>query len=362
MFASTRPNQLTALRRPQVLLPKFLQHDLWERRGNVPALTLLLQAYLARAAPAVVARGYLPPLLGIFQKLLAVPRTAPDAYALLAALLAHVPLADLQPYVGQVFVLLFKVLTGPRKSTRNTVAFLGTLARFAAWHGPEPAAAAMEAAAAGAAVQVLGQVAPRNVGHVAGREDRRAVAIGFARFLAEWPPLLQARTAAGCAALQMLISGACMYARDIAPGRWQCSTHLPAPGRCAYDAVCGTSSHTLPVLTQATATPLNASQHTSLQMQQREQWVALLDAVLDWLKRGAASEAADAVDNSALAASLEELAEYGSEFNKLSNVAILPPAVCPQVRHWSRLVNSVWLVVLSGHSHIVPTFCVLAGH
>lgn len=46
------------------IFPPLLTPTFWERSGNIPALVRLLQAYLARAAPDVVSRGYLQVRLG----------------------------------------------------------------------------------------------------------------------------------------------------------------------------------------------------------------------------------------------------------------------------------------------------------
>ena len=48
----------------------------------------LLQAYLSRAAPEVVARGYLTPVLGVFQKLIASKAHDHDGFAILDTLIA----------------------------------------------------------------------------------------------------------------------------------------------------------------------------------------------------------------------------------------------------------------------------------
>jgi exportin-2 (importin alpha re-exporter) len=53
------------------VFPPLLAPLYWERPGNVPPLTRLLQAYLAKAGDLVVSGGHLPPLLGVFQKLIA---------------------------------------------------------------------------------------------------------------------------------------------------------------------------------------------------------------------------------------------------------------------------------------------------
>lgn len=180
----------------QTMLPLFLRHDYWERKGNIPALTMLLQAYLRRTAPAIVAKGYLEPVLGIFAKLLAISRHYAEAYALLQAVLAHVPPADLQRYLPSIFKMLFGALTGPQKSTKNTCAFIVTVCKMACWHGAAAAAGALDAAQPNASAAILSQVMPNNLAHISGREAKRAVGIAVARFLSEHEPLLAVRTRA----------------------------------------------------------------------------------------------------------------------------------------------------------------------
>ena len=52
------------------LLPPVLNAALWTRKANVPALALLLQAYLRKGGVTVANLGFITPALGIFQKLL----------------------------------------------------------------------------------------------------------------------------------------------------------------------------------------------------------------------------------------------------------------------------------------------------
>ena len=53
-----------------MLLGPFLSPLIWERRGNIPALTRLLQAYLMKGAAEIAASNQLQGILGVFQKLL----------------------------------------------------------------------------------------------------------------------------------------------------------------------------------------------------------------------------------------------------------------------------------------------------
>jgi exportin-2 (importin alpha re-exporter) len=56
----------------KVLFPPCLSPSLWDRKGNIPALTRLLQAYLQHGASEIVSLGQLVGLLGVFQKLISV--------------------------------------------------------------------------------------------------------------------------------------------------------------------------------------------------------------------------------------------------------------------------------------------------
>ena len=53
------------------------------------------QAYLSRAGPELVSRGYLPGVLGVFQKLVASKAHDHEGLAILTALVEHLELAAL---------------------------------------------------------------------------------------------------------------------------------------------------------------------------------------------------------------------------------------------------------------------------
>ena len=55
----------------RALFPPLLSPALWERRGNVPALTDLFVAYISRGMAEIVSSGHITGVLGVFQKLLA---------------------------------------------------------------------------------------------------------------------------------------------------------------------------------------------------------------------------------------------------------------------------------------------------
>lgn len=74
------------------MLKPFLQQHYWVRQGNIPALVILMQAYLLKAAAAIVEKDFVNPLLGIFQMVLSRPRHFEHATALLTSIVAYVPM------------------------------------------------------------------------------------------------------------------------------------------------------------------------------------------------------------------------------------------------------------------------------
>ena len=69
------------------LLPPLLTAPLWNRKGNVPALAQLLQAYLHKGGSYIASRhDLLMPLLGIVQKLLSTKGQEEFAFDLLRAM------------------------------------------------------------------------------------------------------------------------------------------------------------------------------------------------------------------------------------------------------------------------------------
>ena len=62
----------------------------------------LLQAYLRKAAPQIVAANQLQGLLGVFQKLIASKALDHEGYKLLDSILEHVRLAGLQQFLPTV--------------------------------------------------------------------------------------------------------------------------------------------------------------------------------------------------------------------------------------------------------------------
>ncbi|CAN0158653.1 unnamed protein product, partial [Ectocarpus sp. 8 AP-2014] len=72
------------------LFAPLLSPSVWERKGNIPAVTRLLQAYLSKNAVAVVEWGSLAGVLGTFQKLLSTRANEAYAFQLLGTIIVNV--------------------------------------------------------------------------------------------------------------------------------------------------------------------------------------------------------------------------------------------------------------------------------
>lgn len=99
------PGELPAFYMSSLFQP-LLAPLFWERAGNVPALTRLMQAYLTKAAPRIVAANQLPGLLGVFQKLIASKALDHEGYKLLDSMMEHVRLDGLQQYLPTIWQLM----------------------------------------------------------------------------------------------------------------------------------------------------------------------------------------------------------------------------------------------------------------
>ena len=78
-------------------------------------------------------------------------------------------------------------------------------------------------------------------------------------------------------------------------------------------------------------------------VQAGQPWATLLEALLRWHSN--APPPAEALDNSALAETLQEAMEFSNEFSKLANAHIAPPPLLPQVRRRFVLCGGAFVVL-----------------
>ncbi|KER20643.1 hypothetical protein T265_15265, partial [Opisthorchis viverrini] len=92
------------------LLPRLLVPTLWDQRGNVPALARLMQSYVLHDIEEVLSSNKLSAMLGVYQRLIQSSLHDTHAFALLGALVLAVPKPTLEPFLRQIFMVIFRRL------------------------------------------------------------------------------------------------------------------------------------------------------------------------------------------------------------------------------------------------------------
>jgi len=169
----------------KALFPPLLTPVLWNKRGNVPALTDLLVAYLRKGAAFILESGHLPSLLSLWQRLMSVKNQDQFAFQILNAIFLNVPLHVLQPFMVPI---LTGALTHVHASKAIRVArmFVHSASLFAGRHGPAALEGAMESLGAGTFVGVLDGVFAATGNRITGENSRKEAAVGITRILCEF--------------------------------------------------------------------------------------------------------------------------------------------------------------------------------
>ncbi|EIE27359.1 Cse1-domain-containing protein [Coccomyxa subellipsoidea C-169] len=175
----------------------------WERPGNVPALTRLLQAYLVKAGAQIAQQGLLQGVLGIFQKLVASKAHDQEGFRILEGLITHMPPESLQQYMPTVWSLLFQRLQAA-KTSRFVRGFLVFLSHYIVQRGPGALAASVDAVQPGILLVLLQQVWLPNMASVRGETEEKLMAVATTKLVCELPAL---QTAEGAALWGQLLGG-----------------------------------------------------------------------------------------------------------------------------------------------------------
>ncbi|KAK4047158.1 importin-alpha export receptor [Microbotryomycetes sp. JL201] len=180
----------------KALLPPLLTPTLWEARGNVPALVRLLRAFLSKGAQSIVASNQLPPMLGIFQHLVASKGTDQFGFELLEAIYEFVPFESIRQYMSNpVFVLLLTRLQGS-KTDKFSQGLLKLICLLAAINKPGVDTDGVIAMVDGVQPGLFGQVLPVLLPEAlkAPLKDRKVIAVGLSNLLTQSNTMFTAPT------------------------------------------------------------------------------------------------------------------------------------------------------------------------
>lgn len=98
----------------QPLLSPVLMPNLWEQRGNVPALARLLSALVLRSSSEMVANNQIEPVLGIFQKLVSTKVYESYGFDLLETVISTFPTSSLDQYWVSILNIILTRLQKPQ--------------------------------------------------------------------------------------------------------------------------------------------------------------------------------------------------------------------------------------------------------
>ena len=171
------------------LFAPLLSASLWEKKGNVPALARLMQAYVRKGAGELL--PHLVRILAVFQKLLASRATETSAFEILNSVIVHFPKTELTPVIPEILRLLFTRLQSgrtPRYVSLVTM-FFGI---FAGHFGGQAFLESVEGLQQGMGAMVLREIwNPRLMNApLTNRVEAKAHAVGLTRLLCDSPILL----------------------------------------------------------------------------------------------------------------------------------------------------------------------------
>lgn len=99
------------------LLPPVLTLDLYNSRGNVPALVRLLTAIIPRGASHIMSNNQLEPILVIFQKLVSSKANEALGFDLIETVVGSIPVTALQPYLKPMLQIMLTRLSNSKTET-----------------------------------------------------------------------------------------------------------------------------------------------------------------------------------------------------------------------------------------------------
>lgn len=101
------------------LFQPLLTPALWESKGNVPALTRLVCAYVFKGGKQIIAKGHLLGILGVFQKLISSKANEHYGFLLMGSLVEFAGADALRAHIVEVFNILLMRLQNS-KTVRYT--------------------------------------------------------------------------------------------------------------------------------------------------------------------------------------------------------------------------------------------------
>jgi len=191
----------------QGIFGAILSPTIWETRANVPALVMLLEAYLLKGGDQLFATDdKIDQLFRIFQQLLALKSTEDLSFELMQCVVSFLPFEKIQVKVTDVMRLSLMKYSQTRSPmlAQSFVTFCGVLLGK---RGPIALMQCVEPVQAGMFQRVVAQIMVPTMPKLTKAFSRKAVAIGVSRLLSEFQQNLDEPTwALICVAQVQLLS------------------------------------------------------------------------------------------------------------------------------------------------------------
>eukprot|EP00804_Cyclotella_cryptica_P016814 CCRYP_001807-RB/>CCRYP_001807-RB protein AED:0.02 eAED:0.02 QI:1248/1/1/1/1/0.66/3/146/675 len=172
------------------LLPPLLTPALWERKGNIPALSRLLVAYLSKGSAEIVQHKLLLGILGVFQKLIASKSSEAYAFDLLRAIVLSMPQEAFMPQMKDILqILMMRLQQG--KTTKYVGLITHFFALFVGKFGSQTFHNQLNLIQPGLGLMIVNQVwVPRLQAAPPTRLEAKTQIIGLTKLLCEAPAIL----------------------------------------------------------------------------------------------------------------------------------------------------------------------------
>ncbi|KAL7519691.1 hypothetical protein ACHAWX_004448 [Stephanocyclus meneghinianus] len=172
------------------LLPPLLTPTIWERKGNIPALSRLLVAYLSKGSAEIVQHKLLLGILGVFQKLIASKANESYAFDILRAVVLFVPQDAFMPQMKDILqILMMRLQQG--KTTKYVGLITHFFALFIGMFGSQVFHDQLNQIQPGLGLMIINQVwVPRLQAAPPTRLEAKTQIIGLTKLLCEAPALL----------------------------------------------------------------------------------------------------------------------------------------------------------------------------
>ncbi|XP_003485641.1 exportin-2 [Bombus impatiens] len=172
------------------LFPCLLSSVLFERQANIHPLNRLLRAFISHGAHHIVAQDKTNGLLGVFQKLIASKANDHEGFLLLQSIIEYFAPNVLEPYMKQIFVLLFQRLSSS-KTTKFVKGLIVFFAYYIIRYGSNNLVTIIDQIQSRMFGMVVERVLIADMQKVSGDIERKVTAVGMSNLLIDCPMILE---------------------------------------------------------------------------------------------------------------------------------------------------------------------------